>query len=206
MPANTKQIKYDVDKKPSPQYFDPELDEYGYLYGANGASRHIIYGADGQPITTDGNKLAVRATEIETQLTAIQGYIDGIEGTLATLATASNQAAIAGYIDQVEAQLTAIQGYVDGLEGAIGQAVADPAVNTLLARVKNLETKLTAIIAGTSPAVVQLSGSKMELYGASLDDRPAATAVSIGTTFTIVDETQNFKTWMSNGTNWGEEI
>ena len=53
---------------------------------------------------------------------------------------------------------------------------------------------------------VTLSGSNMKLYGASIDDRPAATAVSIGTTFTIVDETQNFKTWMSNGTNWGEEL
>ena len=53
---------------------------------------------------------------------------------------------------------------------------------------------------------VQLSGSKMELYGASLDDRPDATTVLIGTTFTIVDDTHDFKTWMSNGTNWGEEI
>ena len=54
--------------------------------------------------------------------------------------------------------------------------------------------------------VTELSGSKMELYGASLDDRPDATTVPIGTTFTIVDDTQEFKTWMSNGTNWGEEI
>lgn len=54
--------------------------------------------------------------------------------------------------------------------------------------------------------VTELSGSKMELYGASLDDRPDATTVLIGTTFTIVDDTHDFKTWMSNGTNWGEEI
>lgn len=59
---------------------------------------------------------------------------------------------------------------------------------------------------GKAKVLAELSGSKMELYGASIDDRPAATAVSIGTTFTIVDETQNFKTWMSNGVNWGEEI
>lgn len=206
MAYNTKAIKTDVDKKPIPQYYNPVTDEYEVLQGANGAARHILYGPDGQPITTDGNKLAVRATEIETQLTAIQGYIDGIEGTLATLATASNQAAVAGYIDQVEAQLTAIQGYVGGLEGAIGQAVADPAVNTLLARVKNLETKLTAIIAGTSPAVVTLSGSKMKLYGATISDRPDATTVPIGATFTIVDASQEFKSWMSDGTSWGEEI
>ena len=53
---------------------------------------------------------------------------------------------------------------------------------------------------------VVLSGSKMELYGASLDDRPDATTVPIGTTFTIVDASQEFRSWMSNGTNWGEEI
>lgn len=158
MAYNTKAIKVDVNQKPIPQIYNPVTDEYEVLQGANGAARHTLYGPDGQPITTDGNKLAVRATEIETQLTTIQGYIDGIEGTLATLATASNQAAIAGYIDQVEAQLTTIQGYIDGLEGAIGQAVADPAVNTLLARVKNLETKLVAIVTDG----VKLSGSKTQ--------------------------------------------
>lgn len=51
-----------------------------------------------------------------------------------------------------------------------------------------------------------LTGSNMELYGASVDDRPEATDVAVGTTFTIVDNTQEFKTWMSNGVDWGEEI
>jgi len=55
-------------------------------------------------------------------------------------------------------------------------------------------------------AIVQLSGSKMELYGATVATRPAATSVAAGTTFTIVDDTQDFKTWMSNGVDWGEEI
>ena len=55
-------------------------------------------------------------------------------------------------------------------------------------------------------ALVSLSGSKMELYGATVATRPAATSVAAGTTFTIVDDTQDFKTWMSNGVDWGEEI
>jgi len=84
--------------------------------------------------------------------------------------------------------------------------VASPAANTLLARLKSLEDKIDAITAGTTPAVTQLSGSKMELYGTSLDDRPDATTVPIGATFTIVDASQEFRSWMSNGTNWGEEI
>ena len=54
--------------------------------------------------------------------------------------------------------------------------------------------------------LVQLSGSNMELYGAVIGDRPAANTVAAGTTFTIVDDTQDFKTWMSNGVDWGEEI
>ncbi|OPZ42508.1 MAG: hypothetical protein BWY95_02358 [Bacteroidetes bacterium ADurb.BinA104] len=44
----------------------------------------------------------------------------------------------------------------------------------------------------------------MELYGASLDDRPDATTVPIGTTFTIVDDTGNFDSYISDGTNWME--
>ena len=79
MPGNTKQLKKDVDQKPAPQYFDPVLDEYGYLYGSNGASRHILYGADGNPITTSGNKLAVRAAEVETQLTTMLARLKSLE-------------------------------------------------------------------------------------------------------------------------------
>lgn len=51
---------------------------------------------------------------------------------------------------------------------------------------------------------IQLSGSKMELYGATVATRPAATSVAAGTTFTIVDDTQEFKTWMANGVDWVE--
>ena len=51
-----------------------------------------------------------------------------------------------------------------------------------------------------------LTGSNMELYGAAIENRPDASTVPIGATFTIVDDTQEFKTWMSNGINWGEEI
>jgi len=66
------------------------------------------------------------------------------------------------------------------------------------------DNKLKINADGSLP--VQLSGSKMELYGTSLDDRPDATTVPIGATFTIVDASQEFRSWMSNGTNWGEEI
>lgn len=144
MPANTKMLKYDVDKKPSPQYFDPVLDEYGYLLGANGASRHVLYGADGEPVTTSGNKLAVRANEIEAQLTAIQGYIDGLEPAIGT--PAADPAA-----NTMLARLKT-------LATLIGEVQATPTANTLLARLKALETKIDAIIADG----VKLSGRNIE--------------------------------------------
>lgn len=48
-----------------PRVFSPYADDYQVLYGDNNAARHVIYGADGNPITTTGNKLAVRVSEIE---------------------------------------------------------------------------------------------------------------------------------------------
>jgi len=51
---------------------------------------------------------------------------------------------------------------------------------------------------------VQLSGTTMELYGVSIADRPPADTVLVGTTFTIVDESGYFQTWVSDGTKWVE--
>lgn len=50
---------------------------------------------------------------------------------------------------------------------------------------------------------VQLSGSQMELYGATINVRPAANAVPVGATFTIVDDKLD-QNWISDGTNWRE--
>lgn len=188
MAYNTKAIKTDVDEKPIPQYYNPVTDEYEVLQGTNGAARHIIYGADGNSIITSGNKLAVRATEIETMLTTIEGYIDGLEPAIGT--PAADPAA------------NTILARLKTLATLMGEVQATPTANTLLARVKSLEDKIAAIISDG----IQLSGSEMEVYGTSLDDRPDATTVPIGATFTIVDASQEFRSWMSNGTNWGEEI
>lgn len=52
--------------------------------------------------------------------------------------------------------------------------------------------------------VTELSGSKMELYGVAIEDRPDANTVAVGATFTIVDDTGNFDSYISNGTDWLE--
>lgn len=199
MPGNTKQLKKDVDQKPAPQYFDPVLDEYGYLYGSNGATRHIIYGANGEPISTTGNKLAVRATEMETTLGTLltkTGFDAKVDLALSALRDALRGTGNKSLTDLATAQAA--------LAAVIGEAAAAPTANTILARLKSLEDKIDAITTGTTPAVTQLTGSIMELYGASLDDRPDATTVPIGTTFTIVDDTGNFDSYISDGTNWME--
>jgi hypothetical protein len=135
---------------------------------------------------------------------------------LAPLSTAAKQDALLAKDFATQTTLAAIlekiiaapatEAKQTALNALIGEAQAAPTANTLLARLKSLEDKIDKITSGTTPAVTTLSGSDMELYGASLDDRPDATTVPIGATFTIVDASQDFKTWMSNGVDWGEEI
>jgi hypothetical protein len=136
-------------------------------------------------------------------LTAFRDAIRGTGSkTLTDLATAL--APLATSAKQAEA--------IAALGAIANAAVTDPAANGtaiallkgLLSRIQTLENKIDSITDGTSPATVQLSGSNMELYGAVIGDRPAANTVAAGTTFTIVDDTQEFKTWMANGVDWLE--
>jgi hypothetical protein len=149
MAYNTKRIKTDVDGKPIPQVFNPALDEYEALKGDAGAARHILYSADGNPITTTGDKLAVRATEIETQLTTIQGYIDGLEGAIGQ--AVANPAA-----NTMLARLKNLEGYLDGVESALGTTADVEATGngSLIAIMKRLRT----LLAGGLPAALTAGG------------------------------------------------
>lgn len=51
----------------------------------------------------------------------------------------------------------------------------------------------------SNKVVAELSGSRMEIYGASINDRPAANTVPIGAMFNIVGTE---KVWQSNGIDW----
>jgi hypothetical protein len=51
---------------------------------------------------------------------------------------------------------------------------------------------------GISNAVT-LTGSNLEYYGATIDDRPSANSVPVGAVFKAID-TNEF--WQSNGTDW----
>lgn len=57
------------------------------------------------------------------------------------------------------------------LESLIGEVGASPTANTLLARLKSLEDKISSITSGDTPAVAELSGSKV----AEMQDQTDAT-------------------------------
>jgi len=60
---------------------------------------------------------------------------------------------------------------------------------------------LDAITDGTTPATTQLTGSLMEIYKATVDERPAANSVPVGACFMAVNTGE---IWQSNGTDWVE--
>jgi hypothetical protein len=173
--------------------------------------------SDADPLPTSDDVL--RNKDFATQATLAQILAKIIENP----ATDTNQEAIktalatlltqSGFDAKADITLSALR---DALAGAgvdaktlndlatlIGEVQAAPSANTLLARLKSLEDKIDAITSGTTPAVTQLSGSKMELYGATINDRPAANTVVKGATFTIVDKNLD-QNWVSDGTNWVE--
>ena len=81
----------------------------------------------------------------------------------------------------------------------------DFATQTTLAQVKSelelVKAELQAIKANqlSGDQKVQLSGTIMELYGATIDERPPANSVPVGATYMAVN-TQDV--WQSNGTDW----
>ena len=55
MPYNTKSLKYDLATKPIPQHFNERIDDYEPLLGDHGASRVLLYDANGQPLFAEAN-------------------------------------------------------------------------------------------------------------------------------------------------------
>jgi hypothetical protein len=168
MAYNTKAIKTDVNAKPIPQYYNPVTDEYEVLQGVDGATRQVLYGPDGNPISTTEGKLAVRAAELEEKLEAIRVLLNSLAGkdfatqtTLAQIlakmiaapATEAKQDMIAGHVDDVETLLTALTGKdfatQTTLAQILGKMIAAPATeakqDVIAGHVDGVETLLTAL-------------------------------------------------------------
>lgn len=108
MSYNTKAIKKDLDNKPVPQIFNPTIDDYEVQQGRNGAGRVELYGPDGNPLSTTSGKLDVRASELETLLSALGAKDFATQATLAAvLAKLSADPATQTTLDAVLAKLNA---------------------------------------------------------------------------------------------------
>jgi hypothetical protein len=92
---------------------------------------------------------------------------------------------------------------LDGKDFASETTLA--ALETKLGLVKaELEAVKQMLTDGTAKGEVTLSGTVTERYGADVNSRPPADTVPAGATFTIVDESGYFQTWISDGTKWVE--
>jgi hypothetical protein len=129
MAYNTKAIKTDVNAKPIPQLYNPVTDEYEVLQGTGGAARQVLYGPDGQPISTTEGKLAVRAAELET--------------ILSSQSTAAKQEALMALVGAIDAAAVSDP-------AAAGAVIA--LLKGVLSRLQALGGKLDGITDGTTPA------------------------------------------------------
>jgi len=84
----------------------------------------------------------------------------------------------------------------------LGEAVDYPEAYTALARLKSLEDKIAAIIAGTSPATVQLYGSIPEFGWVDGDTEPTPDSFAFGAK--VNPSTGEITTMYWNGTSWEE--
>jgi hypothetical protein len=103
MAYNDKRLKTDLEGKPIPQAYNPDIDDYEPVHSTNNALNQVIYGPNGQPISTVGNKLAVRATELEAlmQGLATEGKLEQVRQLLSGVATENK-------LEQARALLEAI--------------------------------------------------------------------------------------------------
>lgn len=216
MAHNTRPLKRAQDGV-APQYYNPTTDEYEVLLGQDGAARAILYGPDGQPITNE-NPLEVRVRQLETLL----GALDAAKETNPDAASATLLALIRGLMSAAakETTLEAIKSTdgikkiadavtVSGLENLATETKLE-AVRTLVEDLKSelilVKSELANIKANqlSGDQKVTLSGTMTERYGADVNSRPPADTVPAGATFTIVDESGYFQTWISDGTKWVE--
>ncbi|MEA4924934.1 MAG: hypothetical protein VB084_06420 [Syntrophomonadaceae bacterium] len=168
MTYNTKTIKIDggtPTARPIPQHFNPTADDYEPVYGRNNAMRVEIYGPDGNPISTASSKLSVRASEIETLLTAISGYVDGLEGK--DYATQTTLAAILAKISSDPATQTTLAAILTQLNTTGLKKIIDalPAGANILGKVGIDQTA-----PGTTNAVAIPTGSVSSAFAITPND------------------------------------
>ena len=147
MAYNDKRLKTDLEGKPIPQAYNPDIDDYEPVHSTNNALNQVIYGPNGQPISTVGNKLAVRATELEAlmQGLATEGKLEQVRQLLSGVATENK-------LEQARALLEAI---------STKDFATQTTLAAVLAKLADLESELATIKANqlSGDQKVQLSGT-----------------------------------------------
>jgi len=199
MAYNDKRLKTDLEGKPIPQAYNPAIDDYEPVHSTNNALNQVIYGPNGQPISTVGNKLAVRATELEAlmQGLATEGKLEQVRQLLAGVATENKLEQARTLLDAISTKDFATSSKQDALNIAVEDLKSE--LNLVKSELANIKANQLS-----GDQKVQQVGTVMELYGATIADRPPANTVLVGATFTIVDESGYFQTWISDGTKWVE--
>lgn len=201
---NTQAIKTDVNGKPIPQYYDALHDEYRPLQGENGASRAILYGPDGNPISTT-HPLGVRAADLEALVGALAdsavtdpaanaSVIAALKGILADLGQTTDAMVDAGAAGSVAAKLRRVTNDLSGVLAKLDVAASTRASETTLADVKAAVEALAALIENGALKTA-LQGS---LRGPA-SARPAANTVENGT---IYWSTDTGEVSVSTGSTW----
>ena len=159
------QLLKDKDLKAAPQSFDPLLGKFVPLLSDNGAARHVLYDANGNPLSIVDNKLAVRAAEAETAISALAAALKGandktlsdIATTLSSQSTAEKQEALANLVGALDAEVVSDP-------AAAGAVIA--LLKGLLSRLQTLENKIDSFTTGEETVNTELKGSLVETYKA----------------------------------------
>ena len=84
--------------------------------------------------------------------------------------------------------------------GTVKQGGVDEGAEPWKVKAEELEQKIDALKQSIESGV-QLKGSLMEIYGPTVDERPAANSVPVGAAYVAV---RTLEVWMSDGTQWLE--
>ncbi len=194
MAYNDKRLKTDLEGKPIPQAYNPDIDDYEPVHSTNNALNQVIYGPNGQPISTVGNTLAVRATELEAlmQGLATEGKLEQVRQLLSGVATENK-------LEQARALLEAIS--TKDFATSSKQDALKTAVEDLKSELNLVKSELANIKANqlSGDQKVQLSGNDVVI--GLLADRPPASEMR-GRGYYAWDETDGHKLKYSDGTNW----
>jgi hypothetical protein len=190
MAYNDKRLKTDLEEKPIPQAYNPDIDDYEPVHSTNNALNQVIYGPNGQPISTVGNKLAVRATELEALMQgfATEGKLEQVRAllqnvsdkdfakdetleqarallnTLSTkdFATSSNQDALKTVVDDLKSELLLVKSELDNIKQ--NQTSGNQKVQLSGTLVETVILHNEIAIADTNPYGVNLDVSKYKAF------------------------------------------